>query len=157
MQLASLSAPSATADEATGGFTVLEYHPAPGQFVNVLPGYEAGDTHEDMCRRCEEQLHDGNPVTLGAFGGYITFGFDRPIENLRGSDISIKGNAYYAANDPRYGAATIGGSIEPGTVWAGVGSSPETAEWYELAGSEYFTTERHATTIAYTKPQSETG
>lgn len=156
-QLALLSAPSATADEATGGFTVLEYHPAPGQFVNVLPGYEAGDTHEDMCRRCEEQLHDGNPVTLGAFGGYITFGFDRPIENLRGSDISIKGNAYYAANDPRYGAATIGGSIEPGTVWAGVGSSPETAEWYELAGSEYFTTERHATTIAYTKPQSETG
>lgn len=148
---------SAANDETETKYTVVEYHPAPGQFVNVLPTYEDGDTHETMCRRCEEQLQDGNPVTLGALGGYITFRFDTPIENLRGSDILIKGNAYYAANDPRYGSETIGGSIEPGTVWAGVGASPETAKWYELAGSEYFTTERHAATIAYTKPSAETG
>ncbi len=144
-------------ENSTTAFTVVEYHPAPGQFVNVLPTYEEGDTHAAMCRRCEEQLQDGNPVTLGALGGYITFRFSEPIKNLRGSDILIKGNAYYAANDPKYGTETIGGSIEPGTVWAGVGASPETAKWYELAGSEYFTTERHATTIVYNKPLAETG
>ena len=155
--LTPFTAAFALADEAEKQFTVVEYHPAPGQFVNVLPAYEDGDTHETMCRRCEEQLQDGNPVTLGALGGYITFRFNTPIQNLRGSDILIKGNAYYAASDPKYGSETIGGSIEPGTVWAGIGASPETAEWYELAGSEYFTTERRNATIAYTKPSAESG
>lgn len=155
--LASLTTTATLADDNNTTYHVVEYHPAPGQFVNILPQYEQGDTHDAMCRHCEEQLADGNPVTLGAFGGYITFGFDTPIANLQGSDLRIAGNAYYAANDPLYGATTIGGSIEPGTVWAGVGENVETAVWYELAGSEYYTTEQHNTTIAYTRPESETG
>lgn len=141
----------------SAAYSVVEYHPAPGQFVNLMPAYEDGDTHADMCRRCEEQLADGLPVSLGAFGGYITFGFSQPVENKKGSDVLIRGNAFYAAGDPRYGAATIGGSIEPGTVWAGVGSTPETAEWYELAGWEYYTGERHGATIAYDRPEAESG
>ena len=94
---------------------------------------------------------------LGACGGYITLSLGAPIENKRGSDLRILGNAFYSASDPVYGSATIGGSIEPGTVWAGVGTSPETAEWYELAGSEYYTTERTGVQITYYRPEAESG
>lgn len=136
---------------------VLEYCPAPGQFINALPAHEEGMTEADMLKACEEQLIDGNPVCLGAFGGYITFGFNQPVENLKGSDLRILGNAFYANNDPVYGSATIGGSIEPGIVYAGVGASPETAEWYELAGAEFYTTERHNASITYYRPTAEQG
>ena len=122
---------------------VLEYCPAPGQFTNILPEIDNTMSAEERLKACEEQLEDGNPVCLGAAGGYITVALDQPIKNGKGSDIRILGNAFYSANDPKYGDATIGGSIEPGIVYVGVGSSPETAEWYELAGSEYYTTEMH--------------
>ena len=153
-----LSAMMSLATQAqTTRLKVVEYRPAPGQFVNTLPEYADGDTYADLLRRCEEQLQDGLPVHLGACGGYITLSLGAPITNGRGSDLRIQGNAYYADNDPVYGSATIGGSIEPGTVWAGVGASPETAEWYELAGSEYYTTERHNLQITYYRPEAETG
>ena len=135
---------------------VLEYHPAPGQFVNVLPTAEAGTTQADINRLCEEQLEDGNLVHLGAYGGYITMKFDHPIENKHGSDFLVLGNGMYAIDDPKYGKETIGGSIEPGIVYVGVGDNLETAKWYELAGSEYYTTEIHDFEITYFKPTAET-
>lgn len=134
---------------------VLEYHPAPGQFVNVLPTAEAGTTQADINRLCEEQLEDGNLVHLGAYGGYITMKFDHPIENKHGSDFLVLGNGMYAIDDPKYGKETIGGSIEPGIVYVGVGDNLETAQWYELAGSEYYTTEIHDFEITYFKPTTE--
>lgn len=136
---------------------VLEYCPAPGQFTNNLPEINNTMSAEERLKACEQQLEDGYPVCLGAAGGYITVALDQPIKNGKGSDIRILGNAFYAANDPKYGDATIGGSIEPGIVYVGVGSSPETAEWYELAGSEYYTTEMHRFEITYYKPTVETG
>lgn len=139
------------------GIKVLEYCPAPGQFVNTLPEFAEGDTYNDILQHCENQLNDGLPVHLGAFGGYITLSLDAPIQNGRGSDLRILGNAFYSSSDPVYGSATIGGSVEPGTVWAGIGSSPETAQWYELAGSEYYTTERTGYSITYHRPTAETG
>ena len=97
---------------------VLEYCPAPGQFINTLPAIDAAMSAEERLKACEEQIEDGNLVSLGAAGGYITFGFDEPIKNLRGSDLRILGNAFYSQNDPVYGASTIGGSVEPGIVYA---------------------------------------
>lgn len=136
---------------------VLEYCPAPGQFTNNLPEINNTMSAEERLKACEQQLEDGNLVCLGAAGGYITVALDQPIKNGKGSDIRILGNAFYSVNDPKYGDATIGGSIEPGIVYVGVGSTPETAEWYELAGSEYYTTEMHRFEITYYKPTSETG
>ena len=136
---------------------VIEYCPAPGQFINNLPSIDAGMSQEERLKVCEEQLEDGNPVCLGAAGGYITLSLDQPIKNGKGSDLRILGNAFYSQNDPVYGDATIGGSVEPGIVYAGVGASPETAQWYELAGSEYYTTQRHNFKITYHKPTAETG
>ena len=120
---------------------VLEYCPAPGQFVNVLPEVEEGMTRAQVLKACEEVLsQNGYLVHLGTYGGYITVRFDHPVENKRGSDILIKGNGMYSASDPVYGKNTIGGSIEPGIVYVGVGDDVNTAQWYELAGSEYYTT-----------------
>lgn len=136
---------------------VIEYCPAPGQFINNLPSIYAGMSQEERLKVCEEQLEDGNPVCLGAAGGYITLSLDQAIKNGKGSDLRILGNAFYSQNDPVYGDATIGGNVEPGIVYAGVGASPETAQWYELAGSEYYTTQRHNFKITYHKPTAETG
>ena len=136
---------------------VIEYCPAPGQFINNLPSIDAGMSQEERLKVCEEQLKDGNPVCLGAAGGYITLSLDQPIKNGKGSDLRILGNAFYSQSDPVYGDATIGGNVEPGIVYAGVGASPETAQWYELAGSEYYTTQRHNFKITYHKPTAETG
>ena len=47
---------------------VLEYLPAVGQFTNILPKYEAGDTQEDMNRKALNELKDNKRglVTLGS-------------------------------------------------------------------------------------------
>ena len=125
---------------------VLEYHPAPGQFVNTLPSADENTTQEEVNQRCEEQLNR-----------YITVKFDHAIENKPGSDFLVLGNGFYANADPIYGAATIGGSIEPGIVYVGVGKNLESAKWYELAGSEYYTSEIHDFEITYHKPTAESG
>lgn len=141
----------------TQSVEVVEYHPAPGQFVNELPEAEEGDTQKSICQKATQQLQDGLLVHLGAFGGYMTVKFDHPIENKPGSDLRIKGNGFYAEDDPQYGTTTIGGSIEPGIVYVGVGDDLETASWYELAGSEYYTTEIHNFQVTYHKPTAESG
>ncbi|MGN0233398.1 MAG: PKD domain-containing protein [Bacteroidaceae bacterium] len=137
--------------------TVVEYHPAPGQFVNVLPEYTEGMTHEQMCVLATETLQEEGLVHLGSFGGYMTIRFDHPVQNKRGSDVRITGNSYYAQSDPVYGKETLGGSFEPGVVYVGVGEDVATCQWYELAGSEYYTTEQHSFTVTYYKPEAETG
>ncbi len=137
--------------------TVVEYRPAPGQFVNLNPEAEEGVTHEQMCQRATSALREGELVHLGAYGGYVTVKFDHPVQNKRGSDLRITGNGYYAQADPVYGKETIGGGFEPGIVYVGVGTDVETCKWYELAGSEYYTTETHGFTVTYHKPTAESG
>lgn len=111
---------------------VLEYHPAPGQFVNTLPSADENTTQEEVNQRCEKQLNSDALVHLGTFGGYITVKFDHAIENKPGSDFLVLGNGFYSNADPIYGAATIGGSIEPGIVYVGVGKNLESANGMSL-------------------------
>lgn len=137
--------------------TVLELHQAPGQFVNEMPYSDEDYEQQDVCDDETTNLAMGGLCTLGTYGGYITVKFDHAVENKRGSDFCVWGNGFYAENDPVYGAATIGGSIEPGIVYVGVGDDVKTATWYELAGSEYYTTEIHDFKITYYKPTAESG
>lgn len=137
--------------------TVLELHPAPGQFVNTLPKATEESTHEEVCQKATESLSDGQLVHLGTYGGYVTVKFDHPVQNKKGSDFRILGNGFYAASDPVYGSETIGGSFEPGIVYVGVGDDVNTCKWYELAGSEYYTSEIHDFSITYYKPTAEKG
>lgn len=155
--LCALSLSSLAQAQATQAVTVVELHQAPGQFVNVLPSADEETTQEELCGRALQMLEDGNPVSLGAYGGYITVKFDHAVQNKPGSDLRILGNGFYAADDPVFGKETIGGSFEPGIVYVGVGEDVETAAWYELAGSEYATTELHDFWITYYKPTAESG
>ena len=109
-------------------FAVDEYRPAPGQFVNTLPKYEAGDDAAAMAQKCTDAIGGGKNgmITLGAYGGYVTFHFDHSIANVHGQrDFYIAGNGFT-------------GSAEPGIVMVskdvnhnGIADDP----WYEIAGS----------------------
>lgn len=109
---------------------VIEFMPAPGQFTNESIG---------QSNSAEKTLGtQGGMISLGAFGGYVIYGFDQPIannlQNPYGVDFSVKGNAF-AAN--LYGVWT-----EPAAVRVMKDSNgdgiPNDGEWYELAGSDYY-------------------
>jgi len=137
---------------------VYEYYPAPGQFVNVMPPYETGDSYADMLKKTEEYLSGTNDglVSLGGFGGYVTFGFDHTVINRRGEkDFMIYGNCFYEAT----GNGRKGGSAEPGIVMVSIDSNcnglPDD-DWYELAGSEYANTATiHNYSITYHRPDPD--
>ncbi len=128
-----------TEDYAQGSrctVTVLDYSPAPGQFVNVIPEYEEGDTWEEINLKAAESLCNGDMITLGAWGGNVTLKLSEPIDNVEGNDFRVVGNAIYSA------ASTSGilcGSAEPGIVLVmkdenGNGLADDT--WYELSGDQ---------------------
>lgn len=141
--------------------TVYEYRPAPGQFVNTMPLYEPGDTEENMRKKAEESLSGSNNimVSLGSYGGYITFGFDHTVMNVKGErDFLILGNSFYS-DIPDY-AEQKGGSSEPGIVMVAydrnMNGRPDGDEWYELAGSEYYKPETQKTySISYQRPEKD--
>lgn len=103
---------------------VVEYLPAPGQFINE--GYSA-TTMAEACAYAQERLESRYFVSLGGFGGYIVVKFDKPIRNSEGDyDFGIYGNSFK-------------GSSEPGVVWVAQdanGNGVADDEWYELRGSE---------------------
>ncbi len=140
--------------------TVYDFEPAPGQFCNVLPQWLSGETKEAVLKRVENELcgyyDDGDPVqgmvSLGAYGGYIVFGFDRPVVNVPGEyDFQILGNALKGAE-----TSANAGSSEPGIVMVSAddnGNGLPDDTWYELAGSEYNNPRtQHHFAITYYKP-----
>lgn len=111
--------------------SILEYKPAPGQFVNELPEYQEGETQSMINKKVLDCLAKNKQimVTLGGYGGYLIAGFDHTIENKKGDyDFQILGNMF-------------AGSSEPGIVMVAYDKNkngyPDDEEWYELAGSEY--------------------
>ncbi len=116
---------------------VDEYVPAPGQFVNDLPIYEDGDDAAAMAAKCTAVLANDERglVSLGGWGGYITFHFDHSIANVSGErDIFIRGNAIQSMSF----TSVAGGSSEPGIIMVSKDTNnnglPDD-EWYEISGS----------------------
>lgn len=137
---------------------VYEYCPAPGQFVNEMPRFEEGDTYTDILQKAEDCISGKNDVmiTLGGYGGYVTFGFDHTIINVQGEyDFRIWGNCFYELLQPE----KKGGSAEPGIVMVSYDENcnglPDD-RWYELAGSEYNSAgTRHDYEITYHRPDPD--
>lgn len=135
---------------------VYDYRPAPGQFVNEIPEYEPGDSYETIVAKAQEQLAGsarGGMVTLGAFGGYVTFGFDHRILNKPGEyDFKVNGNAIISDRD------NVGGSCEPGIILVSAdtnGNGLPDDEWFEIKGSEYDKpTTIHGYEITYYRPEA---
>lgn len=137
---------------------VYEYCPAPGQFVNEMPRFESGDAYTSVLRKAEESISGTNDImiTLGGYGGYVTFGFDHTVMNVEGeNDFRVWGNCFYEATDPE----SKGGSAEPGIVMVSLDRNcnglPDD-EWYELAGSEYYSpATRHGYQLTYFRPDPD--
>ncbi len=131
---------------------VYEFAPAPGQFLNDVPEVVAPSTPLEAA--AEQLVGDARPglVSLGAFGGYIVFGFDHPVVNVVGeADFRIYGNAVITSEAQKTGSA------EPGVVWVSQdtnGNGLPDDEWFELEGSEAERAERHLT-ITYFKPSAD--
>lgn len=107
---------------------VDEYKPAPGQFINTLPAYKEGDDSETMAQKCTAAIANnaGGMVTLGGYGGYITFHFDHSIANIQNeNDFYIAGNAFAGSSEP--GVVMVSKDVNGN----GIADDP----WYELAGS----------------------
>lgn len=139
---------------------VWEYRPAPGQFVNTMPVATPDDTPETMAQKATAAIanHHQQMISLGAYGGYVVFGFDHEIRNLEGQyDLKILGNSFYADANPQQGMPR-GGNSEPGIVMVSRDDNhnglPDDT-WYELAGSEYRkTSTRHHYTLSYARPEA---
>ena len=123
------------------GFKVLEYRPAPGQFINENMN---SSTQEEANAYAERRIANGEYVSLGAFGGYIIVKMAEAVENHPGNyDFGIAGNAFY-------------NSSEPGIVWVSEdvnGNCIADDPWYELRGSDAVTRNY---SVTYTRP-SEPG
>lgn len=137
---------------------VYEYRPAPGQFINEMPKYEEGDSYADILQKAEESISGTNDImiSLGGYGGYVTFGFDHTVINVPGeADFRIWGNCFYELTNPD----KKGGSAEPGIVMvsydANCNGIPDD-EWYELKGSEYSSpATRHRYSLTYHRPDPD--
>lgn len=136
---------------------VFDYVPAPGQFIHLIPEVTDDMSREQVLEAASRQLvGDERPgmVSLGAFGGYIVFGFDHPIANVEGEyDFKIYGNAMKSLG------SGVDTSAEPGIVMVSVdtnGNGVPDDEWFELRGSAHDNALADFT-IRYTRPsQTET-
>ncbi|OHX63946.1 hypothetical protein [Flammeovirga pacifica] len=118
---------------------VLDFSPAPGQFLNKVDNdqdtkdYIVGDTYTFL--------------SLGTFGGSVSFKFDHSIMNQEGNDLAIYGNPFE-------------GSSEPGIVMVcqdlnGNGYPDDNEPWYQLKGSEYYKNEtKHHVSVTYYRPSA---
>jgi len=107
---------------------VDEYVPAPGQYVNILPAYEAGDTPAKMAQKCTEMIanNERGLISLGGYGGYVTFHFDHSIANVEGqTDVMILGNSGESNSEP--GIIMVSKDVN--------GNGLPDDPWYELKGS----------------------
>jgi len=101
---------------------VFAYAPAPGQFIGESAGTPEGANSIVGTR--------SGLISLGAYGGYIVFGFDHSILNQNGADLAIYGNPI---PEPKAWS-------EPGVVMVSQdenGNGIPDDNWYELAGSGY--------------------
>lgn len=97
-------APAAHAGGSWFATSVLDYSPAPGQFVNSAQYNNPARVLGPPTGGGTQSPDNSGVVTLGGFGGSITIGFDRPIHNdprnPMGLDLIIFGNASYVSGDP---------------------------------------------------------
>lgn len=129
--------------QVEGIFKVLDFSPAPGQFVGVYPAYSTGETADQMRAKVEQKIKNASLISLGRFGGSLTFAFRSSVNNLEGSDFSISGNAFTDSAEP--GIVEVSEDINAN----GLPDDP----WYELAGSEYSKPSTvHQYRITYYKP-----
>lgn len=119
---------------------VLEYTPAPGQFINSAP-WGVPQSALSLVGGVNGSL------SLGAFGGTVVFRFEEAVENHPdnpfGVDFTIFGNPMHDWSEP--GVVSVMEDVN--------GNGLADDQWYELAGSDYyFSTTRRNFRLSYINP-----
>lgn len=119
---------------------VLEYKPAPGQFINSAPWGIPNSANSIIGGVT-------GSMSLGAFGGYVIFNFENPVDNHPdnpyGVDFTIFGNPLQEWSEQ--GVVSVMKDENANGL-------PDDI-WYELAGSDYFFTSTIIDyEITYTNP-----
>lgn len=127
---------------------ILEYTPAPGQFINernFMSGFNGEDTPQAACAYAQRRLDQVMHVSLGGWGGYIVAAFASPVPATGDYDLYVMGNS-------------IPTSSEPGVIWVAQdadGDGSHAGEtWYELKGSEFAASDRKYR-ITYHRPAAD--
>ena len=104
---------------------IIEYLPAPGQFVNILPA--VGSNPADATVKAQQNIDRGSMITLGGFGGFVKAKFGTRVMRVENQpELLILGNAH-------------SNGAEPGIVWVSYDANENgiaDEEWYQLVGSE---------------------
>lgn len=138
---------------------VLEYCPAPGQYINTTsygsPVCASATSPTSIVGRLT------GAMSLGAFGGYVIFRFGNSVENHEnnpyGIDFVLYGNPLQNVLNTEVDNRVTWS--EPGIVSVmqdknGNGLADDT--WYELAGSDYFFSSTMKNyEVTYTNPGTE--
>jgi len=116
--------------------TVLEFAPAPGQFVNHPDFSDPGHALGLPSGGGTAAPNNTSIVSLGGFGGYVVLGFDHTIIddplNPFGMDAIVFGNAYWVGGDPnRHWAECATIEISPDENENGLADDT----WYLIPGS----------------------
>ena len=107
---------------------VIEFMPAPGQFINTLPIYEAGDDSLAILAKADALIANNGLLSLGAFGGYVIFACPQGIANVTGEyDFRVLGNAFNNNSEP--GVIMVMKDVN--------GNGLPDDEWYDIWGSEH--------------------
>jgi len=121
--------------------SMVEYQPAPGQHINTaITG--SPDAALGVVNRI------GNPLSLGAYGGYLILGFDEAVDNHPdnpyGVDLIVYGNASATHAEP--GIIRVMRDVNQNGL-------PDDI-WYEIAGSAHFTNDLETDySIVYRNPK----
>lgn len=119
------------------GTALYAYLPAPAQFVNE--GVTTGGWGDAYDSSGNLKSTNATGLSLGFFGGYAVYKFGTPIfdtaEHPYGADFIVYGNAFW-------------GNSEAGCIQV----SPNGTDWYDIAGSMYYTKSTKNATITYTNP-----
>ena len=125
------------------GTALYAYLPAPAQFVNegvTTGGW--GDAYDSTGTTLKGTSATG--VYLGFFGGYAVYEFENPIADdpthPYGADFIVYGNAFW--NNSEAGCIQVSQGPGDDGNW----------EWYDIAGSMYYTKSTPNASIKFTNP-----
>ncbi|GAG32932.1 unnamed protein product, partial [marine sediment metagenome] len=92
--------------------TVIDYTPAPGQFINFSDFNDVSRALGPPSGGGIGSADNSSLVSLGGFGGSITLGFDHTVindpRNPDGLDFIVFGNAFFNGMDPQIRFAECG-------------------------------------------------
>lgn len=124
---------------SAAGTALYAYLPAPAQFVNE--GVTTGGWGDAYDSNGAVKATSSTGVSLGFFGGYAVYEFENPIADdpthPYGADFIVYGNAFWA-------------NSEAGCIQV----SQNGTDWYDIAGSMYYTKSTKGATITYTNPST---